>query len=170
MGDASVISALVAAARKGDKQAFSNLVTMFLAAAVSTALSIVRRRDWAEDVTQIAFLRAWQNLGTLQANAAFSSWLMTIVRNCSRNWLRDHSFESRLKRESAAAEVAAPAATDAALPDAVWRLPEDQREVVILRFVNDLTYEEIAQALGQPLSMVRDRLYCARQALAGFLK
>lgn len=170
MGDAMAISALVAAARKGDKEAFSQLVKMFLGAAVSTALAIVRRRDWAEDVAQIAFLRAWQSMGTLQANAAFASWLTTIVRNCARNWLRDHSFESRLRNQSAAAEVPAVAAVDAELPLAVWRLPEELREVVLLRFVNDLSYEEIAHALGQPLSVVRDRLYRARKALAESLK
>ena len=60
--------------------------------------------------------------------------------------------------------------TDTESPEAVWRLSEDLREVVLLRFVNDLSYEEIAQALGQPLSVIRDRLYRARQALAEFLK
>ncbi|MBP9893685.1 MAG: sigma-70 family RNA polymerase sigma factor [Planctomycetes bacterium] len=170
MGDAPAISALVASARKGDKDAFSRLVIMFLPAAVSAALAIVRRREWAEDVAQIAFLRAWQSLTSLQANAAFASWFMTIVRNCARNWLRDHSFDSRFEGESAAADLAAPVATDTELPDAVWRLPEDLREAVLLRFVNDLSYEEVAQALGQPLSVIRDRLYRARQALAEFLK
>lgn len=70
----------------------------------------------------------------------------------------------------AAAEVAAPAASDPALPEAVWRLPQDLREVVLLRFVNDLSYQGIALMLGRPLSAVRDRLYRARHALADFLK
>ena len=170
MGDAPAISALITSARKGDKEAFSQLVEMFLGAAVSTALAIVGRRDWAEDVAQIAFLRAWQGMGSLQANAAFASWLTTIVRNCARNWRRDHSFESRLKSQAAAADMPAAAAVETDLPEAVWRLPEDLREVVLLRFVNDLSYEEIAHALGLTLSVVRDRLYRARQALAESLK
>jgi RNA polymerase sigma factor (sigma-70 family) len=169
MTEASGIAPLVAAARKGDRQAFGELVRMFLPAVTASALSIVHSRESAEDVAQVAFLRAWQSLSTLQATAAFSSWLMTIARNCARNWVRDQSFESRMKR-GADVDKPAPEPADHELPPAVAKLPDPLREVVVLRYVGDLSYEEIAQAINEPLAVVRDRLYRAKQALQEFLK
>jgi RNA polymerase sigma factor (sigma-70 family) len=170
MRDESAIAALLASARRGDAAAFGRLVQMFLPAVTAGALAIVQWRESAEDVAQIAFLRAWQSLSSLQADAAFASWLLTITRNCARNWLRDHAGQAKLLDESAAAGVAAPLPRDDELPAAVQKLPDELREAVLLRYVSDLSYEEIAAALGAPLSVVRDRLYRAKQALQEFLK
>lgn len=170
MSEASGIASLVLAARRGDQTAFSELVRIFLPAVVASALSIVQNRESAEDVAQIALLRAWQALPTLQANAAFSAWLLTISKNCARNWLRDHSFQARMSHDLEAADRAAPEPVSNELPPAVGKLPDELREVLLLRFVSDLSYEEIAGATGQPLSVVRDRLYRAKLALQEFLK
>ncbi len=170
MLDPQAIAALVDAARKGDRQAFAGLVGNFLPAVTATALSIVHSRDSAQDVAQLAFLRAWQSLRSLQASAAFATWLMTITRNCARNWLRDHSFQTRMARGVELTTQPAPTPTDNSLPPEVERLPVALREVVVLRYVSDLSYEEIAAATGQPLSVVRDRLYRAKLALQEILK
>ena len=170
MPDADGIAALVAAARRGDRHAFAELVGKFLPAVTATALAIVGSRESAEDVAQLAFLRAWQSLKSLQASAAFASWLMTIARNCARNWLRDHSFQARMARGVELTTQPAPEPTDNELPPAVAQLPDPLREVVVLRYVSDLSYEEIASAIGEPLSTVRDRLYRAKLALQEILK
>jgi RNA polymerase sigma-70 factor, ECF subfamily len=170
MTEASGIASLVVAARKGDRGAFGELVRIFLPAVISTALSIVRSRENAEDVAQIAFLRAWRSLSTLQASAAFSAWLTTIAKNCARNWLRDHSFQSRMTHDLEAADKPAPEPMDDDLPAPVRKLPDQLREVVLLRYVSALSYEEIALALNEPLTVVRDRLYRAKLALQDLLK
>ena len=170
MSEAPGIASLVLAARLGDQAAFAELVRIFLPAVVASALSIVQNRESAEDVAQTAFLRAWQALPTLQASAAFSAWLLTISKNCARNWLRDHSFQSRMSHDLEAADKAAPEPVSNELPPALGKLPDALREVLLLRFVSDLSYEEIAVATGQPLSVVRDRLYRAKLALQEFLK
>jgi RNA polymerase sigma-70 factor (ECF subfamily) len=158
----------VAAARRGDREAFSELVKAFLPAVVATALSIVHSRESAEDVAQVAFTRAWQGLKTLRVDEAFATWLMEVTRNCARNWLRDHAFQNSFGRDLP--EKPAPETPSGDLPAPVQKLAPELREVIVLRYVSDLSYEEIAATTGQPLSVVKDRLYRAKLALQDFLK
>ena len=144
---------------------FERLVVAWAPRAAALARAIAGDAD-AEDLAQEAFIRAWKSLASLGDAAKFDAWLMAIVRNLAKNRLRDRAIERRVPAPSSAASVGefdrVRAAVDA--------LPEEQREVVRLRFEVDLSYEEIASALGIDVNLVRSRLHEAKRTLEERLK
>ena len=176
MSGAPPDGALVASARDGDAGAFDALVERHLARVRSVALAVVHDAAAADDVAQQAFLRAWRKLDTLDDPARFGPWCRTIARNTARNWLRDHAARApRLLGDAPEpADPARPAADGLADREAVQRavaaLAAPLREAIRLRYVADLSYREIAELLGEPLSTVRDRLYRARRELKEILE
>ncbi len=141
---------------------FERLASAWAARATALARAIAGDAD-AEDVAQEALIRAWRSLGSLADEARFDAWLMAIVRNLARNRVRDRAAEPRL---------VAPALSERAEGDRVERvraaveaLPEEQREAVRLRFEADMSYEEIAAALGIAADLVRSRLHEAKETL-----
>jgi RNA polymerase sigma-70 factor (ECF subfamily) len=129
------------------------------------ARSWVRDAATADDVAQEAFLRAWKARETLRDAARVKPWLYTIVRNAAMDWARR---ERRHRAEELADEVAAPAAV--AQPDLVDRvvrivdeLREDYRRLVLLRFVDGLSYAEIGSVLGMTPGAVGEKLHRVRK-------
>jgi RNA polymerase sigma-70 factor (ECF subfamily) len=130
------------------------------------ALSWVRSPSAADDVTQEAFLRAWKAWGTLRDPAKAKTWLYTLTRHAAIDWLRR---EKRHKAEELVQDVAAPAAEKRPddLVDRVVRivdgLREDYRQLVLLRFVEQLSYAEIGEVLGMTASAVGEKLHRVRK-------
>lgn len=141
------------------------------------ALSVIRRHEDAEDAAQEAFLVALQRLEECRDPERFGGWLMTIVRNRSRNLLRRESL-----RETSA--VPGGARSGDPLPDAVAErgelegtlqaalddLTAVQREVVLLHDLEGWKHREIAERLGIPSGTVRSHLHFARKALRAALE
>ncbi len=164
---------LVAAFQAGDVGAFDDLVRRWDRRIQSAAYRLVGSHDEARDVAQEAFLKAYRALGSFKQEARFSSWLYQIALNLGRDRLRrrrvrpDVSLE--LVEESAERPIrdAGPSALEVletqdlarAVRSAVAALPEEQREVVILKEYQGLTFVEIAEVLEVPLSTVKTRLY-----------
>ena len=129
------------------------------------ALSWVRSPSAADDVKQEAFLRAWKALGTLRDPSKAKTWLYTLTRNAAVDWLRR---EKRHKAEELV-DVAAPVAEKKSddLIEKVVRivdgLREDYRQLVLLRFVEQLSYAEIAEVLGTTASSVGEKLHRVRK-------
>jgi RNA polymerase sigma-70 factor, ECF subfamily len=170
------LTALVARARRGETSAFEALARRHLRAAYATALAILGRPEDAEDVAQDALLAAFEVLGTCRDPERFSGWLLQIVRNRALN-LRD-----RLRVRSGQGS-AVPADTLAAAPvpvgagelreqllGALARLPQIQREVVLLHDLEGWTHGEIAAALTLSEAMSRQHLLHARRALRETLR
>jgi RNA polymerase sigma-70 factor, ECF subfamily len=166
---------LVARARDGDVAAFEELVRRHRDVAYRVALRICRRPAAAEDVAQDALVRAWRALSEFRGDARFSTWLYRIVTNLALN-------EVTRRREvgSEPPEQAAPAVDDPAarteegdrlgtVLDALDALTPDQRACLVLREVEQLSYEEIAEVLDVTVPAVKGRLFRARQELASAL-
>lgn len=133
----------------------------------------------AEDITQEAFLSAWQNVKRFKGSS-FQSWLYRIVANACLDELRRRKRHPAVGLDSLAEE---PAASPAASPEecslqqelghhvqeCLQKLPADIRAAVVLRDMQGLSYEDIAQALGCPLGTVRSRIARGRLQLRDLL-
>jgi RNA polymerase sigma-70 factor (ECF subfamily) len=172
---------LVRRARAGESGAFEALVLAHQQFVYNLAWRALGDAREAEDLAQEAFVRAWLALPNFRGQARFRTWLYRIVTNLCYNRL------PRLRRELAALGEAAvlaqpderqpdPAASleaaerQAFLREQIDRLPESYRVLVLLRFQQDLPYEEIATILSLPLGTVKTGLFRARARLREALR
>ncbi len=163
---------LVRKAQAGDSQAFGVLVGRYMRAAYAVSLSVTGRHDDAEDAAQEAFMVALARLDDCRTPDRFAGWLLTIVRNRARNLVRREVLrDTDVLPETAASRGMTPekAAEHAELQDrlevALRRLPEVQREIVLLHDLEGWRHREIAEHLGIPSGTVRSHLHFARRSL-----
>lgn len=165
---------LAAQASAGDRRAFGDLVRRHQDGVFRFVFRMVGSRDQAMDLTQDSFLKAWQALPGWRPEARFRTWLLQIARNASLDVLRrrsladfvpiDEAFE--LPGPGPTPESRAAATQDLRLLDAALRrLQADHREVLLLRELEGLSYEEIAAVLDVAEGTVKSRLGRARAAL-----
>ncbi|MBI5837068.1 MAG: sigma-70 family RNA polymerase sigma factor [Candidatus Eisenbacteria bacterium] len=174
-------AALVARARQGDRAAFDGLVRRHAPRIFGLALRLVRDRDEAEDVVQEACVKAWLGLSAFHGGVEFRAWLLRIALNAARDHLR-----ARRRRPDVPLDLAPEPElreTARALPDeelerrmfservarAVDRLGPEHREILLLRAVEELSYDEMAAALEIPRGTVMSRLARARERLRALL-
>lgn len=174
---------LVARARQGEVDAFSSLVTLYETRVYNLAFRITGNAADAADVAQEAFLAAFEGMKRFRAESALYTWLYRIVVNKALSSRRVKSS----RREFSVGDDASPldfAMDDCAAPDkiaqrheraeivqrAISRLGDDLRAVVVLRDIQGLEYEEIADVLDIALGTVKSRLHRARLALRNSLK
>ena len=161
--------------RAGDAPAFEDLVMTYQHRVFAVALRMLGNRAEAEEVAQEAFVRAHRALGEFRGDAKLSTWLYAITSRLCLNRLA--SGERRMARQGEDALLRLSDAgprpdaalerreLEAALGRAIADLPEDRRIVVVLRDLEGLSYEEIAQVLELELGTVRSRLHRARAEL-----
>lgn len=168
-------SFLIARARQGDLRAFEEIVRRYERRVYGVALRIVRAHDVADDVAQEAFVRAWRSLDRFELGRPFGPWVCRIAANLAVNHVRSpRAREEGLPEGHAETRSADPgplgAVLDAeaqrVLDDAVAGLPAEQRAVFVLRAVEEMSYAEIADALGISPGTVMSRLFRARERLA----
>lgn len=176
MDDAVLVQRCLA----GEKEAFELLVARYKNLVYGIALNILSSKDEAADVTQEVFLKVWENLKRYNPDYNFKTWVAKIAVNHSIN-------VSQKQRRSAAAwdeEAVLCIPSDSGIPDeevlsreeqgrvrmAVESLPEMYKLMIILFHQQSLSYEEICQVTGYPLSIVKNRLYRARKMLCERLK
>jgi RNA polymerase sigma-70 factor (ECF subfamily) len=182
-GDRRTDEELAAAAGRGSEEAFRELVERFERPVYGLVLRIVRRPDLAEDLAQEAFVKAWKALARFDPARRFSSWLFKIAHNSALDALRRRGEEPlsldapRGEDETRPDLPADPRAEDplarttfraagAALEAALSELRPQYREILLLRFVEGLAYDEIAEVTGAPLGTVKVHIFRARQELA----
>lgn len=177
---------LVRRAAAGDDSAFEQLVLAHQTQVYNLCLRLSGNEADAMDLSQEAFIRAWRGLGQYQFGAAFSTWLYRLTRNVCIDFLRrqkrsktvpltlsDEDGESELPLPDSAAtpeESALEAERRQALADAMQQLSPEHREILTLRVINDLPYEQIAEILHIRVGTVKSRLARARLALKNILK
>ena len=161
--------------RAGDAPAFEELVMTYQHRVFGVALRMLGNRAEAEEVAQEAFVRAHRALGDFRGDAKLSTWLYAITSRLCLNRLA--SGERRMARQGEDALLRLSDAgprpdaalerreLETALGRAIAELPEDRRIVVVLRDLEGLSYEEIAQVLELELGTVRSRLHRARADL-----
>jgi RNA polymerase sigma-70 factor, ECF subfamily len=163
---------LVEACQAGEASAFDVLVARWEDRIRGAAFRFLGSEEEARDVAQEAFLKAYRAIGGFKREARFSSWLYQIATNLCRDHLRRRKTRATVSLE--ALEEAGPVMVETrpgaherllerdlahAVRRAIHALPEEQREVVILKEYQELTFLEIAQALDVPVSTVKTRLY-----------
>ena len=158
----------------GNAQAFEPLVQHYQNAAFATALRYVRSRADAQDVVQDAFVAAYCRLGQLRDRRHFGRWLMRIVANRCKDWLRDCRRTQPLDSAGTALENAAVVEhadqmRRLELQEAVDLLPDHYRSAVLMYYLSGLSYREIAELMEVPLSTVCGRLQQGRIRLRQLL-
>jgi len=156
------------------EEALARLLQAYRRRVFALAFSFLRDRDAAEDVAQEVFVRLWRALPRYDGRASLSTWIYTITRNASVSALRARRTESSLEDplvlqavEESAAEVPDDAAADrASLLRLVDSLPEKQRQVVILFYMDERSHEEVSEMLAMPVGTVKTLLHRARARLA----
>ena len=158
---------LVGKARRGDVEAYNRLVSRWEKRLYNYLLKLVGDREDALDLTQEVFLKAYQALKKLEDPSRFAPWLYRIAHNEAYSLLRRRRPEEELD-EIAPPWVASrllPAETALAVAAALRRLPEEQREAVVLKIYEGFKFEEIASILDCPVSTVKSRVYAALDRL-----
>jgi RNA polymerase sigma factor (sigma-70 family) len=165
---------LVERARRGDGDSFAALVSPHLRSMLQLAGLISGSRLDAEDIVQESLTRVLRSLGRFDSDRLFRPWFATVVANQARNWNRSGQRKQRLTRKIAALADVAPTATDEqaiantqaqSLLQEVARLEQNDREVLALRFLLDLSEKETAQSLNCSVGTVKSRTSRALQRL-----
>jgi RNA polymerase sigma-70 factor (ECF subfamily) len=170
---------LVHQSRAGDESAFAALVEAHQAAVFGTVLRLVFDREVAAEVSNRAFFKAYEHLATFDDARPLRAWLLRIAANEALNELRSrrrdaaHTFggdeaEIQLEQIHGApdpGEIVSRRERSDAIRDAVNRLPEAQRVVVVLRYFADLAYADIAELTQQSVNNVGVILLRARERL-----
>jgi RNA polymerase sigma-70 factor (ECF subfamily) len=169
---------LVRRAQKGDKNAFAELFIRYEGRIFGYLYRMVGNRDWAEDLAQEAFIQAHQHLNKLGPPYDFKSWVYRIAGNLALDGLRRYRREVPLpdwdsgeasrpeladqKREGAPESQARLSEVRSAVWNTLHQLPDNYRQILVLREIDGLAYNEIAAALGLSLNNVRVTLHRAR--------
>lgn len=143
-----------------------------LGPAAAYAHAILRSRHDAEDAIQQAMLRAWQRIHTYDSSRPFKGWWFSILRNCCLDVIRTRRVARTENVESLEAIDSGSMDVDdwVGLNRALAMLTEAHREILRMKYFGDLSYEEIATALGIPRGTVMSRLHLARKALAAIMQ
>lgn len=169
---------LVSKAIHGDKEAFAELVRRYERPIYALAYRMVGNREDARDLAQEAFLKAYRALATFKESSRFSPWLYSIANNLCIDFLRrkgrnnlslDEPFPLGGERQIAGGVDPTvqleKRETQLQVQQALNNLPPKFKNILILRHMQELSYEEIAQVLGISASLVKTHLFRAREAL-----
>jgi RNA polymerase sigma-70 factor (ECF subfamily) len=171
---ASTDEELVARSIGGDQESFNQLVVRWERPIYALAYRVIGREEDARDVCQETFLRAYRSINGFRGQAKFSSWLYRIALNLCRDWIRRERRSPTVQAPEGVdvIELAAEQGPVESIEDLVSRrdvgrhvavamqaLSEDQKAAIILKEYQGLTFQEIADLLGCPLSTVKTRLY-----------
>jgi RNA polymerase sigma-70 factor (ECF subfamily) len=171
VNEAALVQA-VEAAQAGDERAFEALFRAHRDSIFSIAMHYMRDRDLAEDVTQDAFVRAWDQLPKLREPAAFGGWMRTLTMNL----IRDH-FRSKRDEDPLDDDNPLPSGDEGpgrsierdeqqeAVREAILGLPEHQRLVVSMHYLEDRSVQEIMDEMDLPKGTVVSRLSRGRENL-----
>ena len=173
------IEQLIDSCLRGDQRAWDLIVTRYWRKVFNVAYKFVGRHDLAEDLTQDVFLKIFKALGTFDRRANFQTWLISVSRNLCIDHYRSVRKERELVDRSVdSAEVSAVSGEPdallalergdrrARLHDALAQLPDTLRTAVMLRDIQELTYQEIADKLALPEGTVKSRINRGRKELA----
>ncbi len=183
MGSRSDDALLVKRVQKGDKGAFDLLVLKYQHKIVNLVSRYIRDADEALDVAQEAFIKAYRALPRFRGDSAFYTWLYRIAVNTAKNHLvatkrrpmeydldlqdpDQYEMHARLNTTDTPEAVALKDETQAEINRSINALPADLRTAIILREIDGMSYEEIAQTMECPVGTVRSRIFRAREAIA----
>jgi len=156
-------SALVARAQRGERAAFDQLYLRHRDQVYTLCLNLCGNREEAQDLLQETFLRAYRALPRFRGRSLFATWLHRIAVNLCRDAARRQRREQNSSALPPVSLAAKPAAIDQ-VRAALVRLRPHHRVVLVLRYLQSLTYQEIAELLNWPLPRVKVTLHRAKRA------
>ena len=174
---------LVRRVQKGEKGAFDLLVLKYQHKIVNLVMRYVRDADLALDISQEAFLKAYRALPRFRGDSAFYTWLYRIAVNTAKNHLaaqrrrpmdveldlqdpEQYDMHANLKDMDTPEGVSMSDELSEAVVKAIETLPDDLRIAIVLRELDGMSYEEIAETMECPIGTVRSRIFRARDAIA----
>jgi RNA polymerase sigma-70 factor (ECF subfamily) len=182
---------LIARLRERDELAFNEVVRQYGDKVFNLVLRMVGTRAEAEDIAQEVFVTVFKSIESFRGESKFSTWLLRIAANHSKNRIKylarrstdrnglDHASEAALADQGKApvqAHIGTPdalleaAQTEELMQEAIASLDEDHRLLVVLRDIEELSYEEICEITALPEGTVKSRLHRARMALKEVLE
>jgi RNA polymerase sigma-70 factor (ECF subfamily) len=178
----TIVKRLIREVRKGNQQAFAEIVELYKDKVFQVAYRMVGNMHEAQDVAQEAFLRAYTNIDRFDIDRKFSTWLFRIATNVAIDRLRkkkpDYYLQEEVKGSDGLTYESQLAAEDELPDDQVvklerqeWvqaeinQLPPKYRTAIILRYIEDLSINEISEILNIPPSTVKTRIHRGREAL-----
>ena len=179
---------LIARCQGGDTAAFSDLVAKYRNKVHSTIFNLVRSEQDAWDLSQETFIKAWRSIDRFRGQSSVFTWLYRISTNVTIDWLRRRQIESgvefddtlgmKIESGSVTTPHADPlpheqmnhAEIQSRIDAALAELSPEHRAIIILREVEGLHYEEIAEATGCSVGTVMSRLFYARKKLQSLLR
>lgn len=188
MSEREIDQKLVELAQSGDRRAFDTLVSKYQRKLGRLVMRLVKDSAEAEDVVQEAFIKAYRALPTFRGESAFYTWLYRIGINTAKNYLvsqkRRAPTSTEYDNDEAESFAEGELLRDINTPEgvlmskqigqtvnqAVDSLPEELRNAIILREIEGMSYEEIAEKMGCPIGTVRSRIFRAREAVANKLR
>jgi len=184
MTDRDIDQQLVERVQRGDKAAFDLLVSKYQRKIFRLLSRLIRDQAELEDVAQEAFIKAYRALPNFRGDSAFYTWLYRIAINTAKNHLvsqgrrapttteadieEAETFDDgdRLRDLNTPESMLLTKQVGEAVNRAIDQLPEDLRTAIVLREIEGLSYEEIANAMNCPVGTVRSRIFRAREAVA----
>lgn len=188
MSEREIDQILVERAQAGDRHAFDQLVSKYQRKLGRLLSRFIRDSAEIEDVTQEAFVKAYRALPSFRGDSAFYTWLYRIGINTAKNYLvaqgRRAPTSTQFDSEEAETFESAGQLRDINTPEsllmskqigetvnsAIDALPEELRRAIVLREIDGLSYEEIAEMMDCPIGTVRSRIFRAREAVAEKLR
>jgi RNA polymerase sigma-70 factor (ECF subfamily) len=173
---------LVERVQKGDKGAFDLLVLKYQHKIVNLIMRYVRDPELALDISQEAFIKAYRALPRFRGDSAFYTWMYRIAVNTAKNHLaaqrrrpmnveldlqdpEQYDLHAKLKETDTPEGLTISSELQETVERAIAALPEDLRTAIILRELEGMSYEEIAQTMECPVGTVRSRIFRARDAI-----
>ncbi|TMC23921.1 MAG: sigma-70 family RNA polymerase sigma factor [Chloroflexi bacterium] len=169
---------LVSASQSGDQDAFAQLVQRHQRRVFNLVFRMLQQYEEANEITQETFLAAWQGLPSFRGDARFSTWLYRIAYNCCLKQLeqrkRDKALQAAIQAEHLLDQVDNEGHANAELERQdcqklvhkhLSMLPAKYRIVLVLRHLQDMTYEEMAEILTIPIGTIKTHLFRARNLL-----
>lgn len=167
---------------KGDRNAFGEVVELYKDKVFQLSFRMLGNRHEAEDIAQEAFIRAYVNIQSYNLNLKFSTWLYRIATNLCIDRIRKKKPDYYLDAEVAGTEgltMYSHIASNASLPEddveslelqesiqkEISKLPEKYRSVIVLKYIEELSLNEISEILDLPLGTVKTRIHRGREAL-----
>jgi RNA polymerase sigma-70 factor (ECF subfamily) len=181
---------LVKRCQKGDSGAFDELVTRYRTRVFGMVYNMVHNEQDAWDLAQDSFLKAWKSIGRFRGKSSFYTWLYRIVMNVTIDWVRkkqikgsgaefddaiqlkeiDPASKTVPNQDALPSEKMEQGEIRAQIDRAIAQLSPEHRAVILMKEIEDMQYNEIAEALGCSIGTVMSRLFYARKKLQNLLR